>query len=436
MTQQQKKWLKWAIFGLILLALITTAYWYFKPKKEQPSYITATVERTDIENSVMATGKVEGLNQVDVGAQVSGEVTKLYVDVGQTVEKGDIIAQIDPMTMKNNLTTQQANLQQSLANLESTKAGYQTKQNALTTAKADLKGKQASLAQAQKEYNRLKSLLAMNAVSKQELEQAETAVKTAQASVDSSNEAIRTAQANLVAGQADIVTAEATIKKSQTEVSTAQQNLGYTQITAPMSGTVVSITTKQGQTVNANQTAPTIVTLADLSTVRIKAKISEADVINLKSGMPVYFNIIGNPDKKFNATLTAIEPAPEGTTANTTSSSSDAAVYYMGYFDVPNPDGTLRIDMTAQVYIVQSKADKVLSVPAAAVKTDPKLGSYVEVAQADGTTRKQAVKTGITNRINTQIISGVNQGDKVVVGEASGDKAKSGESNKNGPPMM
>lgn len=433
MTTQQKKWLKWAIFGLILLAIIATAYYFLKPKPQAPSYITATVEKSSIENSVMATGKVEGLNQVDVGAQVSGEVTKLYVDVGDTVQKGDIIAQIDPVTMSNNLTTQQANLQQSMASLESSKANYVTKQKSLATAKAELKGKLATLAQAQSEYNRLKSLIAMNAVSQLELEQAATAVKTAQAAVDTANEAIGTAQANLAAGQADIASAEASIKKSQTDVSTAQQNLGYTKITAPMNGTVISITTKQGQTVNANQTAPTIVTLADLSTVRIKAKISEADVINLKSGMPVYFNIIGNPDKKYNATLTAIEPAPEGTTANSTSS-SDSAVYYMGYFDVPNPNGELRIDMTAQVYIVQNKADSVLSVPAAAVKTDPKLGSYVEVVKADGTTQKQAVKTGITNRINTQIVSGVNQGDKVVVGEAT--QSKSDTKKNGGPPMM
>ncbi|MFW2177411.1 MULTISPECIES: efflux RND transporter periplasmic adaptor subunit [unclassified Moraxella] len=433
MTSTQKKWLKRSLIALFVLGCIALAYWYLKPKPKQPDYITATVEKSSIENSVMATGKVEGLNQVDVGAQVSGEVTKLYVDVGQTVKKGDPIAQIDPLTMKNTLTTQQANLQQSVASLESTKANYATRQASLATAQAELKSKLASLQQAQKEYQRLASLMSMNAVSKQELEQAQTAVKNAEASVESAQSAIKTAKANLVAGEADIANAQADIKKSQTQVSTAQQNLGYTQIVAPMSGTVISITTKQGQTVNANQTAPTIVTLADLSNVRIKAKISEADVINLKAGMPVYFNIIGNPDKKFNATLTAIEPAPEGTTAESKSSSSDSAVYYMGYFDVPNPDGQLRINMTAQVYIVQNKAENVLNVPAAAIKTDPKIGSYVQVLKADNTTAKQAVKTGVTNRINTQIISGLNQGDKVVISEAS-DNANKSKSNK--PPMM
>lgn len=440
MTRTQKKWLKWLLIALVMASLVAAAYWQFRPKPAEPNYITAPVERSDIENSVMATGKVEGLNQVDVGAQVSGEVIKLFVEVGDTVEKGDPIAQIDPVTMRNQLTTQQANLQQSLANLDSTKAAYQTRQAAMAQAQADLKSKQATLAQAHNEYRRMQSLLSSDAISRQEFEQAQTTVQTAQAAVDNAQQAIKTAQANLQAGKADIVTAEATIKKSQTEVSTAQQNLGYTQITAPMSGTVISITTKQGQTVNANQTAPTIVTLADLSTVRIKAKISEADVINLKAGMPVYFNIIGNPDKKMYATLSAIEPAPEGTTANSTSS-TDAAVYYLGYFDVPNPDGTLRINMTAQVYIVEDKADNALSVPAAAIKTDKQLGKYVMLLQPDNTTKKQPVKTGLSNRINTQIISGVQEGETVVISEDGGEDSKSNKSrgNKskrgNRPPM-
>lgn len=210
---------------MIVISLAALAYWYFKPKPQKPNYITANVERSDIENSVMSTGKIEGIKQVDVGAQVSGEVTKLYVEVGDTVKKGDVIAQIDPVTLQNTLTTQQATLQQSKANLESTKSAYQTKQAALATARADLKGKIATLQQSQTEYNRLKSLLAMNAISKQELEQAGTAVKTAQANVDSAKEAIATAQANIASSQADIVSAQQTIKKSQTDVNTAEKIL-------------------------------------------------------------------------------------------------------------------------------------------------------------------------------------------------------------------
>lgn len=417
MNARQKKYTKWAILTVILLTIVAVAYYFLKPKPQQPNYITATVERGDIEKNVMASGKIEAKETVDVGAQVSGEVTNLYVEVGDDVEKGDVIAQIDPVTMRNTLTNQKATLEQSLANLESTKANLLTREASLQTANADLISKQASLEQAISEYNRMKSLAGTNAISELELEKAQTAVKTAQASVQSAKDAIKTAQANLTAGKADITTAQATIKKSQTEVNTAEKNLGYTKVTAPMTGTVISITTKQGQTVNSNQTAPTIVTLADLNTVRVKAKISEADVINLKAGLPVYFNIIGNSDKKINATLQAIEPAPTGTTANSTS--SDSAIYYMGYFDVPNPDKQLRINMTAQVYIVQDKVSNVLTVPAAAVKNDKKLGNYVQVVQADGSTKQQAVKVGITNRVTTQIVSGVSEGQEVVISDSS-----------------
>lgn len=304
----QKIYGKWLVIFSVLLAIVAVAYYVLKPKPQAPNHITANVTRMDIENNVMASGKIEAKHTVDIGSQVSGEVTNLYVDIGDVVKKGEIIAQIDPLTQKNHLTNQQANLEQSLANLESSKANLATRQASLESSKADLASREASLAQAQSDYARIQSLATSNAVSIQEIEKALTSVKTAQAS----------------------------IKKSQTEVSTAQKNLNNTRITAPMSGTVISISTKQGQTVNANQSAPTIVTLADLSTVRVKAKISEADVINLKAGMPVYFNVIGNADKKINATLQAIEPAPENTTANT--NNSDSTVYYMGYFDVPNPD--------------------------------------------------------------------------------------------------
>ncbi len=434
-TKNRKKWLKYALTSLTLIALAGLAYWYFKPKDTQPNYITATVSKSDIENSVMASGKIEAKNQVDVGAQVSGEVTKLYVDVGDEVQQGQVIAQIDPVTQKNSLTTQQATLEQSAATLTSAQANIVTKQAGLATASSDLESKRADFDQAVTEYNRLKSLQALNAVSKQEIEQAANKVKTAQANINAAQNAITTAKSGIATSQADIASAKANIKKAQTEVNTAEKNLGYTKITAPMSGTVISITTKQGQTVNANQTAPTIVTLADLKTVRVKAKISEADVVNLKPGLPVYFNIIGNPDQKFNATLQAIEPAPQGTTANT-NSSSDSAIYYLGYFDVPNPEGKLRIDMTAQVYIVQDKAAGVLSLPASAVKKDKQLGDYVQMVQADGTTKKQPIKTGLTNRVTTQVLSGLNEGDKVVIGEEGEKKSGSSSSKSKRPPMM
>ncbi|WP_296403550.1 efflux RND transporter periplasmic adaptor subunit [Psychrobacter sp.] len=457
----RKSVIKWSIITLIAIALAVLAYNKFKPKKEQPNYITATVQKGDVENNVMASGKVKALNTVDVGAQVSGEVTKLYVKVGDEVKKGDLIAQINQISQENNLSNQQATLEQSRAGLKSAQADYYSRQASLESAQADLASREADLKQAQSDYDRLRPLLAMNAISQQALENARTTVDKAQASVTAAKAAIKTAQAALITSQSNIVSNQADLRKAQTNLDTANTDLGYTTIRAPIDGTVVAVVTEQGTTVNANQAAPTIVTLADLSTVRINAQISEADVINVKAGMPVYFNTIGDPDKKYDAVLTAVEPAPEQI-SNT--STTDSAIYYVGYIEVPNPERRFRIDMTAQVYVVIDKAANTLLVPSAAIKkgsgnnlansnkanapsnstensgtateqtTTPVKGPYVKVLNSDGSVENRPVKVGIDNRVNAQILSGLKLGEVVIIGENSSDKASGKQSRR--PPGM
>ena len=433
----KKSAIKWGIIALIIVALGALAYKTFKPKETTPNYLTATAEIGDIENNVMASGKVKALNTVDVGAQVSGEVTRLFVEVGDEVKKGDLIAQIDQVTQKNNLSNEQASLEQSEAALQSARAESLSRQASLKSAQADLASRQAELRQAQADFSRLQGLLAIDAISQQDYDTQATKVATAQASVANARAAIETAKAAIATTEANINSQQAALRKSQTNVSTAQEDLSYTTIRAPMSGTVVSVTTEQGTTVNANQTAPTIVTLADLSTVRINAQISEADVINVKAGLPVYFNIIGNPDQKYDATLKAIEPAPEKISDT---SSTDAAIYYVGYIEVPNTERRFRIDMTAQVYIVINQAKDALLIPSAALQpagksrkpngskpgstTANKLDSdssatmaTVRVLKADGEVVEQTVKVGINNRVNAEILSGLKKGDEVILSE-------------------
>lgn len=443
----QKSAIKWGVIALIVAGLIVLAYNTFKPKEASPNYITATAEIGDIENNVMASGKVKALNTVDVGAQVSGEVKRLYVDVGDEVKKGDLIAQIDQVTQKNNLSNQQASLEQSVAAIQSAKAEALSRKASLKSAQADLASRQSELKQAQTDFERLQSLVAIDAISQQEYDTQATRVETAKAAVVNARAAIDTARAAIATTEANINSQEAALRKAQTNVNTAQEDLSYTTIRAPMSGTVVSITTEQGTTVNANQSAPTIVTLADLSTVRINAQISEADVINVQAGMPVYFNIIGNPDKKYDATLKAIEPAPERISDT---SSTDAAIYYVGYIEVPNSERRFRIDMTAQVYIVINQAKNALLIPSAALqpaskakkakKAEDKVAvntkgntdnpnttvASVRVLKADGEVVDQRVTVGINNRVNAQILSGLKEGDEVILSEESSDKGKKG----------
>ena len=199
--------------------------------------------------------------------------------------------------------------------------------------------KTANLAKVEAEYAASKgAMYAQDATSRSELESALASYKTA---------------------QADITAINAQIEQSRLTLATAKEDLGYTQIVAPMDGTIVAIVTEEGQTVNANQSAPTIVKLAQLDTMTIKAEISEADVMKVQEGQSVYFTTLGDSETKHYATLRQVEPAPDSinTESNSTStSSSSTAVYYNALFDVPNEDGKLRIDMTAQVYIILDEA--------------------------------------------------------------------------------
>ena len=449
--------IKWGIIALVIIALGVLAYKTLKTKEVTPNYLTATAEIGDIENNVMASGKVKALNTVDVGAQVSGEVTRLFVEVGDEVQKGDLIAQIDQVTQKNSLSNEQASLEQSEAALQSARAESLSRQAGLKSAQADLASRQAELRQAQADFSRLQGLLAIDAISQQDYDTQGTKVQTAQAAVANARASIDTAKAAIATTAANINSQQAALRKSQTNVSTAQEDLSYTTIRAPMSGTVVSVTTEQGTTVNANQSAPTIVTLADLSTVRINAQISEADVINVKAGLPVYFNIIGNPDQKYDSILKAIEPAPEKISDT---SSTDAAIYYVGYIEVPNTERRFRIDMTAQVYIVINQAKDALLIPSAALQPAGKTGksknsknvstkntvtnvdsdstatmANVRVLKADGTVVEQAVTVGINNRVNAEILSGLKKGDEVILSEEGPDSGSKGGGGRGGRPF-
>ena len=292
-----------------LLAIAVTAWYFFKPQQQQPQYITSEVARGDIEDSVLATGVLQATKMVSVGAQVSGQVKKMYVKLGDPVKQGQLIAQIDSIRQENDLKTAEASIK---------------------NQQAQLAVKQANLAKVQSEYQRQQAMYAQDATSRAELESALASYKTA---------------------QADILAINAQIEQSRLTLATAKEDLGYTQIIAPMDGTIVAIVTEEGQTVNANQSAPTIVKLAKLDTMTIKAEISEADVMKVEQGQIVYFTTLGNSDKKHYAKLRQVEPAPDSinTETSNTSSSSSTAIYYNALFDVPNEDGKLRIDMTAQV---------------------------------------------------------------------------------------
>lgn len=365
----------------VLIALgIAIKMQYFTPEAA-PRFTSAEVTRKDIESTVLATGTLEAFKLVSVGAQVSGQLKSLHVDLGDVVTQGDLIAEIDSLTQQNALRNAEA---------------------AQLTVQAQRKAQEAALKQATQEFERQRKMLAQNASSRQDYEAAE---------------------ANLATIRAQIAALDAELSQAAIAVDTAKLNLGYTQITAPMDGTVVAVIAQEGQTLNANQQAPTIIKLAQLDTLTVKAQISEADVVRVKPGMPVYFTILGQPDTRYHATLRTIEPAPDSIASETSSasaassSSTSTAIYYNGLFDIPNPDGTLRISMTAQVYVVLDQADDAVVVPASAVRPGREKGqSIVRVVDANGEPKPRPVQVGINNNVDVQILEGLQPGERVVTG--------------------
>lgn len=400
---------KWLITALVLAVLAVLAYVFFKPSEEAPQYLTATVETGDIERSIMATGKIEAITRVDVGSDASGKLEMLAVDVGSEVKKGEIIAQIEQVNQQNAVSNASATLTQSQSALQAAHSELASREAQAANARANLANRQAQAVKAQRHLERLTPLVEIDAISRQEYDDAHAALAAANAAVASAYSDIRTADAAIHSARANVQSQHAAVQKSQTDVNSARSTLARTVITAPIDGTVISVSTKQGQTVIASQSAPTIVTLANLKRVRIKAQISEADVINLSAGLPAKFNIIGNVDQKFDATLSAIEPAAE-------KSASSSAVYYIGYLDVDNADGRFRLDMTTQVNIIIEQAKNTLIIPAAAIsqKGDK---SFVRIVGSDGKASESEVRVGINNHVNAQILSGLRAGDIIVLSE-------------------
>ncbi|WP_417808167.1 efflux RND transporter periplasmic adaptor subunit [Thioclava sp.] len=361
------------LIPLVLVAVAVGGWFYFAQNEAEAPPTTALVRLGTVEETVLASGTMEAKQLVSVGARVSGQIETLSVALGDTVTKGDEIALIDNQDQQNDVLTAKANL----ANI-----------------KAQIAAKNASLVKAQLVLERQTKLVTSDYVSQEDLE---------------------AAQADVDVYKAELDALEAQKQSVEVTVSTAQIALDRTKITAPISGTVVAIVNDEGQTVNASQSAPTIVKLADLDQMVVKAEISEADVVHVQPGQQVVFTILGEPEHEFTATVRAVEPAPSAIETSDTIS-TDVAIYYNGLLDVDNPDHLLRIGMTAEVSIILNKAENVLTVPSSAL-TNGADGYTVKLYDAtDGTTTTVPVEVGLNNKIRAEITSGLSEGDEVVTG--------------------
>jgi macrolide-specific efflux system membrane fusion protein len=373
------------IFLLLVLAGILIKFTFFTTD-DAPSYLTATATVAEIEDTVLASGTVKASKLVVVGAQASGQIKALKVALGDHLKKGQLIAEIDAMTQENALRTAESELAHS---------------------RAQLRAKQATLKQAELAYARQQKMLAQDASSREDHEKAEAALNVA---------------------QADITALKTQIDKGRISVNTERLKLGYTKITAPMDGVVVAVVAEEGQTVNANQNTPAIVKLAQMDSVTVKAQISEADVTRVKPGQKVYFTILGEPEKRYHTSLRAVEPAPDSILRDETvnppspGTSNASAIYYNGLFDMPNPDGKLRIAMTTQVHIILKQVKQAIVIPATALGQRESDQLYtIQVLDQKGKAQTRKVRTGINNNATVEILEGLNAGEKVVIG--SGDSA-------------
>jgi macrolide-specific efflux system membrane fusion protein len=429
--QRRKKGKSRLLGTLILLAAAAGGgWWYFfgmqeKVAEDQP--LLATVEIGNIENTIASAGSLKPSDYVDVGAQVSGQLQKLYVDVGDVVEAGQLLAEIDARV-------QEAKVEASRANLQALEAQLDARRSALELAKANAA--------------RQERLMGEDATSQLEFD---------------------TTMNSLASAQASLVQLEKQIDQSRASLTSDETTLEFSKIYAPSRGTVVSLEMNEGRTLNATQQAPTILRIADLSLMTVEADISEADIGSVQRGMDVYFTTLGGGTRRWYGKLRQILPTPTVT---------NNVVLYTGLFDIENADGALLSEMTAQVYFITSQAQNVLTVPLGAVKypdqaelaarfaaraaangggaqqgtdaagsfTPPQGGqrgqfaggggrgpgagggqgprggagrprpATVTVMKDDGTREEREIMVGVTSRVAAEVVSGLQAGEKVIAG--------------------
>lgn len=362
---------------VVLILLVAAAYGVHSMMSGTTApLVSQAIGRGDIEKTVLATGILKPSVQVNVGAQVNGQLKKLYVRAGDRVTKGQLLAEIDP-------TLQQSELRKSEAELDSAVA---QKQASLYT-----------LTQYQLELKRQLQLDRDGSGTKSNLEQAQAKVDTQ---------------------KAQIKVNEAQIVQAQMALETAKANLGYTRILAPVDGQVLGIVTKEGQTVVSSQTAPTILVLANVDTMTVQTRISETDILKVHPGQPLWFYVVADPKHRYQRVMGTLQDAPNDALQDESASSQTqqpSAVYYNGVFSVPNPDHLLRTSMTAQVFIVTEQAKNVLRLPVMALGQPLGDDRYqVQVVNGDKT-EQRVIRAGINDRQFVEVKDGLREGERVVI---------------------
>jgi macrolide-specific efflux system membrane fusion protein len=358
---------------VVVLAAAVSLWLYYSGQEDADRVLLdetiTTIGYADIEENVTAQGKLEPKEYVDVGAQVTGQLQKLHVEIGDVVKTGQLLAEIDPRIYA---------------------ARVQADEARIDTLQAQLIEQEALILFANRQYARNQKLYLTKAVSQEALQNSESSSKASLARADS----IR-----------------AQLKEVQSTLAGDRTNLGYTKIFAPMEGTVVLQTARAGQTLNANQQTPTIMQLAKLDKMTVRAQTAEADIMRIKPGLPVYFTTLGSEQRRWQGNVRQILPSPEVV---------NNVVLYNVLVDVDNEDGQLMTGMSAQVFFVLGQAKHVLIVPVNALgkrlpEQDNEQGRayHVKVLGGDGKLHEKLIRVGLQNRRFAEIREGLSEGDQV-----------------------
>ncbi|EQB2068131.1 efflux RND transporter periplasmic adaptor subunit [Yersinia enterocolitica] len=375
--KNKKHQLMLVLFIVSLLIISSVTALSISDSQQDVPQLTETIGRGDIERNVMATGSLKPSLQVNVGAQVNGQLTKLYVKQGDRVTRGQLLAEIDPTLQQNELRKSEAELQ---------------------SAQAQKQASQALLRQYLLEFRRQQTLA-------KEGSGVKSALEKAQAQYDSQ--------------LAQLHVNEAQIVQSQMAMETAKANLGFTRIMAPIDGEVLGIVTKEGQTIVSSQTAPTILVLANVDTMTVHTRISETDILKVSVGQPLWFYVVADPERRYDSRMDAIQEASAESLREDSSGSANSqqpsAVYYNGIFNIANQERLLRTSMTAQVFIITAQAKNVLRVPLSALGEQQPDKRY-RVQIINGKQRSvRWVSVGLRNAQYAEVKAGLAQGDQVLL---------------------
>ncbi|THU05515.1 efflux RND transporter periplasmic adaptor subunit [Lampropedia puyangensis] len=373
----------WWLAPAIGLAVGAASFLWQQKNPPSPTWLSAPVVRGNIEATVAAVGTLQPLQSVEVGAQVSGQIMRLLVSAGDTVEQGQLLAEIDASVIE--------------ATVEA--------------GRAEIKALQAQLADA-----RAQRLLTQSKLERQQL------LHNSQATP---REAMEEATANHASAVAKIDQLQAQIQQLKARLRADEAQLGYTRIVAPIAGTVTSVDAKLGQTLNATYQTPTVLRLADLSRMQVWTQVSEADIGRVRSGQTAWFTTLGSmgeaAPRQWHGRVKQVLPAPpvKAGQEDAAAAANTQAVQYTVLFDVANDDGALMPQMTAQVVFVTASAQDVLLAPLGGLQTAAGQSQRYEARVLDSNQQVQTrtVRIGKQDRLAAEVLDGLREGENLITGE-------------------